>query len=581
MLIAVAQLDTCTMVPGEAARRLLDSVRVAADAGARLVVCPYATLLSPASPDIADQGDYLVEATETLNRISREAACPVILCGGIDMNGMGGSMAMYVHDGAVQPLSVGEPVGALPGAVSEIELDGLRLALACTHDDLEYLMEEKTDANVVIFANAHSFCASDTLSSMGSGYLEGTLSTIAQELDAWFVGAASLGGYGEDIFCGASFVVTPWGELAAHAPAFEEYLLMYDIDARSEGPLEAPDEPDFFDRPLMVWLALRLGLADLMRAQGVRDVLVALDGSLNSALLCVLASDALGPTHVHALVPATLDEVRARWARDVASALGVVCHEPKRMPLRMARDEVAVARVAQGELARLAAELDALPLLSFDKTALALEPERLGLFVGWLAPFGDLYRLDLMELARLRNTISPVIPRDCIQVIDVPNITELDGVSALPRERLEFADMIVLGRVEGMHTPSELVDSYGHPKVIEALVRRMDAAAPLRRGVRVLRVSGRALADYAQPLGFAWKNTVDNAPAMGRLEALTAQLLVGELPPEVEPSQVGEMLGLLRDIADTSSSTSTLNPGTSTGLGRQFPFPFGFPFSEN
>ena len=570
MFVAVAQLDTSNLVPGDAARRLLDSARIAADAGARIMVCPYASLMHPFPPDATDQMDYVIEMTEALALLSRETAVPLLAFGALDMNGFTGSLAFYIHDGVVEAIAAPARAQDMPGVASDFMLDGARVVVATTQNDLESLIEDKVEADVVVFANELNFSASDPLSAMASGFLEGTLSGFAQDLDAWIVGAASLGGYGEDVFCGASFVLAPWGELAARAPAFEEHLLMHEFDVASEGPLEAPAEPDYYDRPLMMWLALSLGLSDLLRAQGLEDVVVPLDGTLGSSLLCVLASDALGPKHVHAVLADTSDEARSRRALELACALGVERHALKG-PSGAGLDEALRRAFVRSEMARLSREIGALPLLAHDKTALALEPGRTMDALGWLAPLGDVYRLDLAELARLRNTISPLIPRECIRELEVPDVEGLEGVAATPRARLEFADMVMSGRVEGMRTPAELAHGLGHPELVEALMRRFRDAAPYRRGVRVIRVSTRALSDVAQPLGLVWHNSVGNEPGMGRIEAIMAELLAGEARPAGEP-QVGEMLNLLQDVVETPA----MNPPQ-----RPFPFGFGFPFSEN
>ena len=382
MRLAIAQLDTSGLVPGDAARRLLDGARMAQRAGVQLLLCPYAALSYPISLDGPDQVDYALELAQAVAAIAQEAPVPVLVCGGVDANGFSGNVAFFIHDGAIDPIAVGgrakETLGAAPG----FDVDDVHFAVACTYDDMDKFADEGVDADAVIFASAHGFAASDALSAMGAGYSEGYLSDLAKDLHSWLVGAASLGGYGEDIYCGASFVVTPWGELAASAPAFEEHVLVYDLDPDAEGPLESPPEPVFFDRPLMMWLALSLGLSDLLRTQDMEDVALVLDGGLASALCCVLASDALGPMHVHALVPCTLDEARAARAKELAETLGVHRHALDATFARLAKDEVTMGIVAQIELARLASALRALPLVAYDKTGLALEAEGLAMRAG-------------------------------------------------------------------------------------------------------------------------------------------------------------------------------------------------------
>ena len=570
MRLAVAQLDTSALVPGDAARRLLDAARMAHGGGARLMVCPYAALSYPIALDAPDQLDYALELTQAIAAMAQEAPLPLLVCGGIDVNGFSGNVAFFVHDGSVDPIAVGSRTKEIVGAAPGFDVDGVRFVVACTYDDLDKYAEEGVDADIVVFAGAHGFAATDALSAMGAGYSEGYLSDIARDLDAWLVGAASLGGYGEDIYCGASCVVAPWGDLAASAPAFEEQLFMYDIDPDTEGPLETTPEPVFFDRPLMMWLALGLGLSDLLKVQGTEDVALALDGSLASSLCCVLASDALGPMHVHALVPCTLDEARAARARELAATLGVHMHGLDTKLVRLAKDEVTIGVVAQIELARLSAALGALPLVTYDKTGLALEADGLAMRAGWLAPLGDVYRLDLVELARLRNTISPVVPRETMREANVPGLEGLDDVAVSARGQLEFVDTVLMGRVEGMRSPSELVHAYGHASAITAIVRRLADMAPARRGVWVLRVSTRTLSDMVQPLGLAWRNRAHEKSVESRIDALMSQLGSAGVPVSDE-AQVRDMVNMLNELVGSAPA-----PGP-----RINPLMWGMPFSEN
>lgn len=569
MRIAVAQLDTSGQVPGDAARRLLEAAGVAARGGARLVVCPYASLSHPFSPDVSDQADYALELTDAIAFMTREAPCPLLVCGGIDMNGFSGNLALFIHDGMAEPIAVGKRSKGILGAAPVFELDGMRFAVACTYDDLDALAESDEELDAVVFASAHGFAATDALSAMAAGYSEGYLRDLVMDLDTWLIGAASLGGYGEDVFCGASFVCAPWGELAAHGPAFEEYLLTCDIDPESEGPLEAPAEPVYFDRALMMWLALSLGLTDLLRSQGTDDVVVALDGSLTSSLCCVLASDALGPTHVHALLPATLDGEGAARAQTLADTLGVTCHAPTSKFARLAKDEATMDYVTQLELARLADSLGALPLVALDKTGLALEAGDVLVRGGWLAPLGDVYRLDLSELARFRNTISPVVPRESMRELRVPDIEGITDVAKTDRGRLEFVDMVLMSRIEGNRTPSELSHTFGNAQVVDGIVRRMSDTAPARRGFAVLRVSPRALADTVQPLGLSWRNRTHDEDIAARVDAIMARVNSGAASDDED--QVRDVIGLLNDfVGGIPASTPRPNP-----LG------WGIPFSEN
>ena len=135
-----------------------------------------------------------------------------------------------------------------------------------------------------------------------------------------FVFCNLVGGQDELVFDGHSFVVDAGGEIVARAVQFEEELLVCDVPpvspARPRDPL--PDRAE-------VYGALVLGLRDYVRKNGFRHVGIALSGGIDSALVALLAVDAIGAEHVSCVVmpsphssDATQDDARA-----IAANLGV------------------------------------------------------------------------------------------------------------------------------------------------------------------------------------------------------------------------------------------------------------------
>ena len=106
-----------------------------------------------------------------------------------------------------------------------------------------------------------------------------------------------VGGQDELVFDGQSFVVGPGGTVIARAAQFEEELLVCEIPSPAPGPLAEPlsdlDE---------VYAALVLALRDYVRKNGFRHVGIALSGGIDSALVALLATDAVGPEHVSCVV---------------------------------------------------------------------------------------------------------------------------------------------------------------------------------------------------------------------------------------------------------------------------------------
>jgi NAD+ synthase (glutamine-hydrolysing) len=129
-----------------------------------------------------------------------------------------------------------------------------------------------------------------------------------------------VGGQDELVFDGQSFVVEPSGDVIARAAQFEEELLVCEFASPAPGRLAEP-----LSDLAEVYGALVLGLRDYVRKNGFRHVGIALSGGIDSALVALLAADALGPENVSCVVmpsPHSSAETQAdAWA--VAANLGV------------------------------------------------------------------------------------------------------------------------------------------------------------------------------------------------------------------------------------------------------------------
>jgi NAD+ synthase (glutamine-hydrolysing) len=126
---------------------------------------------------------------------------------------------------------------------------------------------------------------------------EAMLAERARAYGAGFAFCNLVGGQDELVFDGHSFVVDASGSVIARAAQFEEQLLVCELPSPASGPLAEP-LADLAE----VYAALTLGLRDYVRKNGFRHVGVALSGGIDSALVALLAVDALGPEHVSCVV---------------------------------------------------------------------------------------------------------------------------------------------------------------------------------------------------------------------------------------------------------------------------------------
>jgi NAD+ synthase (glutamine-hydrolysing) len=182
-----------------------------------------------------------------------------------------------------------------------------------------------------------------------------------------------VGGQDELVFDGLGFVVDAAGAVVARGPAFEEALVVTDLDVeaictlRRYNPIRTPDalageglrapvytlstEQPEATRPASmtslpaagppapprpeetappgeaeeVYRALVLGTRDYVRKNRFRQVVVGLSGGVDSSLVAAIAADALGPEAVTGVtMPSryTSDESR-RFAASLAASLGI------------------------------------------------------------------------------------------------------------------------------------------------------------------------------------------------------------------------------------------------------------------
>jgi NAD+ synthase (glutamine-hydrolysing) len=160
----------------------------------------------------------------------------------------------------------------------------------------------------------------------------------------------AVGAQDELVFDGGSVVVAADGEVLARAAQFKPELLLCDLPlpdpVASDGASSArgvrtlaqvtsgadrsvPVEPrlalPLASEEAEVYSALDLGLRDYVEKNGFDHVVIALSGGIDSALVALIAADALGPDRVTVVVmpsPNSSDETQAD-ARTIAANLGV------------------------------------------------------------------------------------------------------------------------------------------------------------------------------------------------------------------------------------------------------------------
>lgn len=227
----------------------------------------------------------------------------------------------------------------------------------------------------------------------------------------------------ELIFDGQSFALSKDGERIAQLAPFEQEVQVVDLD--KAGPITPADVP----LEEMLYRALVLGVRDFAGKNRLERAFLGLSGGIDSAVVAVIAAEALGPDRVTAVaIPSRYTSPRSTaCARELAQALGLHFEVVELERLHSAA-EATLGALLDGSRPGTTAEniqarLRALILMSFvnryggmllnasNKTELALGYATLyGDMAGTLCPIADLTKLQVIALARWIQARRSVIP---------------------------------------------------------------------------------------------------------------------------------------------------------------------------
>ncbi|MCB9102963.1 MAG: NAD+ synthase [Anaerolineales bacterium] len=129
----------------------------------------------------------------------------------------------------------------------------------------------------------------------------------------------------ELIFDGRSFVLNEAGEVIAQLAAFEEEVRVVDLDSSetTEQPQITTNQPEPPVEEL--YQALVLGVRDFARKNQLDRAFLGLSGGIDSALVAIIAAEALGPARVTAVaIPSRYTDPRSTaYAETLAANLGI------------------------------------------------------------------------------------------------------------------------------------------------------------------------------------------------------------------------------------------------------------------
>jgi NAD+ synthase (glutamine-hydrolysing) len=360
------------------------------------------------------------------------------------------------------------------------------------------------------------------------------LATRARDNSCWIAFVNAVGAQDELIFDGHSLVLDEEGRIVARAPAFEEALLVVDVDsmtavgrrlrdarrralarARRELPnppvIDVPEREardhvrpgvaELLDELEQMRLALELGLHDYVQKNGFRDVVLGLSGGIDSALVAALAAEALGPEHVVCVsMPSQFSSEATRSdAKRVAENLGAryleIPVEPIVETVNAAlettfegtepgiAEENIQARVRGLVVMALSNKFGWLPLATGNKSELSVGYATLyGDMAGGFALLKDVYKTDVFRLSERLNERArrDLIPRSIIERAPSAELRadQRDEDSLPPYDQL---DRVLEAYVELDSSREELTTDGFDKDVVDRAVGMIDRAEYKRR----------------------------------------------------------------------------------------------------
>ena len=318
----------------------------------------------------------------------------------------------------------------------------------------------------------------------------------------------NVGAQTELIFDGGSLVISPDAQIFAELPYFKECVQTFDLQEVVHGK---PVNPVPKNKIELIHQALLLGIRDYFGKLGFSKAIIGLSGGIDSAVTTALAAEALGPDHIRVLL----------MPSQFSSAHSVQDAEALAKNLGIQYDIVPIQDAYQSIYGSLQSQLEG---TSFDVTEENIQARIRGLFLmamsnkfghillntsnkseaavgygtlygdmaGGLSVIGDLYKMEVFELARYINRNGEIIP---INSIDKPPSAELrpDQKDSDSLPAYDVLDEILYQYIEKEQGPREIIAMGFEKKLVHRILRLVNINEFKRHQTApVLRVSDKA-----------------------------------------------------------------------------------------
>jgi len=528
MKIAIAQLNFHIGNFELNTRKIIDAIHQAKSEKADLVVFAELAVCGYPPRDFLEFSEFIDSCGQSINKIAAECIGIAAVVGAPSLNPeVAGknlyNSAYFLENGKVQYIQhksllpnydvFDEYRYFEPNRTFEIvEYKNKRIALTICEDiwnvdpdplyvlkPMEELKKFNPDLLINIAASPFHYAQHETRKQI--------LETNAKEYHLPVVYVNHVGAQTELIFDGGSMVLDSSGKTLLQLPFFEENISYFDTEDAAR-PVENIEVTSKTER---IYSALVMGIRDYFHKMGFTKAILGLSGGIDSALVLVLAAEALGKENVLAvLMPSQFSsEHSVTDAMQLVENLG--CRYEK-IPIESAFQHInsLLTPVFKGQPFNITEEniqarLRALLLMAVsnkfgyillntsNKSEAAVGYGTLyGDMCGGLSVLGDVYKTQVYELAALINKNKEVIPKN---TISKPPSAELrpdqKDCDSLPD--YSILDEILFKYIEQKNGPKELINMGYDPDTVHRILKLVNTSEYKRyQTPPILRVSPKA-----------------------------------------------------------------------------------------
>jgi len=502
MKIALAQVNQTVGKIAENTEKILQLARKAEDEQAELIVFPEFCVVGGYGYDLFKNKDFILASYKAMELITSRTPIHT-LCGVITNDKFNKNLINAValfHDDNMSTVASKDILDdsdfddkkyfKFSGFSNVFKISGKNIAcvIADSADSVKKNIEKASwlGIDIVIVTSCSSYYKGKC------SEIKNVLrqSAVDNAVDVAYVNMA--GAHDGYVFDGGSLYVSKTGSFKALAANFKEDFIVFDTDGSDAEKEDISAEKEMYEAAVS-------GLGDYCGKNGFKKCVLGVSGGIDSALTLAIAVDAMGKDNVlGVLMPSRHTSKESNlYAEDICSRLQV---KTIVLPLddiygsyiktmasvfegkeQDSSEENLQARIRSNFLMALSNKFGYLALCTCNKSEDAVGYSTLyGDAAGGYSPIGDLFKKEVYNLSRYRNSVSAVIPETIIKRAPTAELRDNQKDSdSLPE--YDILDDILEKMIDKKMTYNEIINSGISKDILDKVMKLLFLSEYKRR----------------------------------------------------------------------------------------------------